>query len=185
MDNDDFRRGRPSLHRAFPEGQAVLSGDFLLTYAFELLATCSILTPKQKVTLIAELAQAAGSNGMIGGQVVDIATKGEKLSEELMLFTHSKKTAALIAASLVFGGILAEASEEEIEVLRLIGSSFGIAFQLSDDLTDGQYSISEVRMKELIDQHYHAAVEKLCTLSGNMSGLETLFAAILCKAANV
>lgn len=179
MDDDDMRRGRPSLHRAFPEGQAVLAGDFLLTYAFELLATCSTIAPKQRLALITELAKASGGEGMIGGQVVDIATKEELLSEEKLYFIHTKKTAALIAASLVFGGILAEVSEEEKEILRSIGISLGIAFQFADDLSDETPHLPKPQIEKIIHRHFNDALQKLEKLSGNMSELYTLFHAII------
>lgn len=181
MDNDDMRRGRPSLHKAFPEGQAILVGDYLLTYSFEILATCPDLTPQQRIALIAELAKGSGSEGMIGGQVIDLATQNQSLNESELLSIDTKKTAALMATSLVFGGILAKASLEEIESLRSIGASLGIAFQLADDLADGKGATQHLplnRIEQLIEFHLTHAFKQLETLHADTQELHRFFKAI-------
>lgn len=129
MDNDDFRRGKPSLHKAFPEGHAILAGDYLLTRAFEILSTSQDLAPEQKIALIQILSKDAGSKGMIGGQILDI--EGHKSSIELV---HSLKTGALIAASVEFGAIIAGISKKS--QARAFGEKIGLAFQIIDDVLD-------------------------------------------------
>ncbi|MFQ5728735.1 MAG: polyprenyl synthetase family protein [Waddliaceae bacterium] len=136
MDNDDFRRGKPTLHKAYPEGHAVLAGDFLLTHAFEVLAKDPNLTSEQKVALIAVLAQNAGGDGMIAGQIMDIEAEKQPIDLEKLKLIHQSKTGALITASLEFGAIIANASEEHRKILRQFGRDIGLAFQVVDDVLD-------------------------------------------------
>ncbi|MCB1081395.1 MAG: polyprenyl synthetase family protein [Chlamydiia bacterium] len=130
MDNDDFRRGKPTLHKVYGEGQAVLAGDFLLTHAFETISS----HPK----LVAILASRAGGNGLIGGQVVDLLSEGKSIDWETLQFMYLGKTAALFSAALEFGAVIAECSDEERGALKKAGELFGIAFQIIDDLEDGK-----------------------------------------------
>lgn len=140
MDNDDFRRGKPTSHKVFGEAIAILAGDALLTYAFELIARCSCegLVPPDRVTrAIYEISRAAGSTGLIGGQVVDIITTGRVLeSEDVLWYMHEAKTAALYRAALRSGAILGGGHEESIERLGEFGLHFGLAFQITDDILD-------------------------------------------------
>lgn len=136
MDDDDFRRGKPSLHKAFPEGHAVLTGDFLLTYAFEVLADDLHLSQKQKVQLIRCLAKSSGGSGMIAGQVMDIEAEGKKIDLQTLQSIHENKTGAMITASIEFGAIIAEASKEHQDILREYGKKIGLAFQIVDDILD-------------------------------------------------
>jgi geranylgeranyl diphosphate synthase, type II len=136
MDNDDYRRGKLTVHRKYSEGHAVLTGDFLLTHAFEVLATDVSLKPEKKSQLIAILAQQSGSEGMIGGQVMDLAYEGKKISLESLRLLHRNKTAALITASIEFGGIIANATPLQMDCLRRFGESIGLAFQVVDDILD-------------------------------------------------
>ncbi|MBA3958585.1 MAG: polyprenyl synthetase family protein [Parachlamydiaceae bacterium] len=136
MDDDDFRRGKPSLHRVFPEGHAVLTGDFLLTYAFEVLSRDPYLSAEKKVRLISLLTRCAGGEGMIAGQVMDLESEGKQIDLEAMQLMHQNKTGAVITASLEFGGILADASENELKQLRAFGKDIGLAFQIIDDVLD-------------------------------------------------
>lgn len=137
MDDDDLRRGRPTLHKVYDEGHAVLTGDYLLTYAFEVLAEAPGLTSEQKLQLIALLAQSAGADGMIGGQVVDLASEGKTIDWKTLQFMHLNKTAALITAAVQFGGIVASVSSEDMAALQLFGKHLGLAFQFTDDILDG------------------------------------------------
>lgn len=136
MDNDDFRRGKPSLHKAFPEGHAVLAGDFLLTHAFAVLADAPALSAEQKVSLVAILSKHAGGEGMIAGQILDVEAVGVEIDLEALQLIHQKKTGALIVASVEFGGIISHATGEQMEILRKFGQEIGLAFQIVDDILD-------------------------------------------------
>lgn len=136
MDNDDYRRGRLTVHRKYTEGHAVLTGDFLLTYAFEILATDNQLNAEKKTQLIATLAQRSGGEGMIGGQVMDLAYEGQQIPLDNLRLLHRNKTAALITAAIEFGGIIANANPFQLNCLRQFGESIGLAFQVIDDILD-------------------------------------------------
>lgn len=136
MDNDDLRRGRPTLHKVFPEGIAVLAGDFLLTFAFDILANLPNLSNKQKLDLILSLSKRAGAHGLIGGQVVDLASEGVSLNWEILHFMHLHKTAAIFICCLEFGGILSQVNEEDLKTLQHCGKALGVAFQVIDDILD-------------------------------------------------
>lgn len=128
MDDDDLRRGKPTLHTIYGEGQAVLTGDFLLTHAFEILA--------KEPELVTILATQAGGHGLIGGQVVDLLHEGKAIDWEILEFMYRGKTSALFSAALEFGAVIAEASQEDRAALKKCGEYFGIAFQIQDDLLD-------------------------------------------------
>lgn len=136
MDDDDYRRGKLTVHRKYSEGLAVLTGDFLLTYAFEIIATSPNLHPEKKVQLVAILAKRSGSEGMIGGQVMDLAYGGKKVPLETVKLLHRNKTAALLTAAIEFGGVLCNAMPQQMESLRLFGENIGLAFQVIDDILD-------------------------------------------------
>ncbi len=138
MDDDDLRRGRPTLHKVYPEGHAVLTGDFLLTYAFEVLATSPGLTAEQKLDLVRALSYAAGEKGMIGGQVLDLDWSSTDYHPRLheLVDLHEKKTAALFSAALEMGAIAAGASYKDRQLLMAAGRQIGLAFQIADDLAD-------------------------------------------------
>jgi geranylgeranyl diphosphate synthase type II len=136
MDNDDYRRGQLTVHRKYTEGHAVLTGDFLLTYAFELLATDSLLCSDTKIALLSALTSHIGHEGMIGGQVMDIAYENQTISLEKLRVLHHNKTAALLIASLEFGAIIAKATPLQFNCLRQFGEKIGLAFQIIDDILD-------------------------------------------------
>lgn len=136
MDDDDYRRGKLTLHKQYTEGHAVLTGDYLLTYAFEVLANAGHLSPTKKIKMISTLAKRIGSNGMVGGQAMDLALEGQKISLETLRMLHQKKTAELLVAALEFGGIISDAEEEHLERLRQFGENIGMAFQIIDDMLD-------------------------------------------------
>jgi geranylgeranyl pyrophosphate synthase len=135
MDNDDLRRGRPTAHKAFDEATALLAGDALLTHAFALLATN--YTGDLGVALVRELADAAGSRRLIGGQMEDLLAekKADATADELE-FIHLNKTAAMIEAALVMGGLVGGAQEKDLSALRATGRHLGLAFQIIDDVLD-------------------------------------------------
>lgn len=136
MDNDDFRRGKPSLHKVYPEGQAILAGDLLLTLAFETLSQSPDLTSDQIVELVSILSQRSGGEGMIGGQSLDLLYEGKTISWDLLQTIHLSKTAALISACLEFGAVIAKTSKADRKLLFSIGQEIGLSFQIVDDVLD-------------------------------------------------
>lgn len=136
MDDDDFRRGKPSLHKVFPEGHAVLTGDFLLTHAFDILANDSNLNVEKKLKLISILSNRSGGHGMIAGQVMDLEAEGQEINLEHLRLIHSKKTGAMITASIEFGGVIVGAPPSHMGLLRQFGEEIGLAFQIVDDILD-------------------------------------------------
>lgn len=136
LDNDDLRRGRPTCHKVFGEAIAILAGDALQTQAYEVLA--GLQCPAQaRVRIIAEIARGTGTvHGMIGGQVVDLEAERTRPDAETLDYIHRAKTAALIAASTVSGGVYAGGDDDVISRLRTFGQSVGLAFQIVDDVLD-------------------------------------------------
>ncbi len=136
LDNDDLRRGRPTCHKAFGEATAILAGDALQTYAYEVLA--KLQCPAEgRVAIIAEIAHATGTiGGMIGGQVMDLEAEHTRPDAATLEYIHRSKTGALLTASVVTGGIYAGASESQIQSLREFGQNIGLAFQIVDDVLD-------------------------------------------------
>lgn len=147
MDDDDYRRGRKSLHRAYPESIALLAGDALLSEAFLVLAR-SKADPEAKVRLIETLSARIGKDGMIGGQAFDMHPSGRDL--ESLLKMESKKTGDLISCSLEFGAILANAEPGVLEEMRRIGLSLGLAYQIRDDLEDAKQKSDENKPTPLL-----------------------------------
>lgn len=144
LDNDDFRRGLPTCHKAFGEAVAILAGDALLTIAFEILAGLDA-PGETRVALTAELAKAAGTrDGMIAGQVADLEAEGCQPAADVLEFIHRAKTAALIRASVRFGALLADVGGERYEALSRFGSWIGLAFQIVDDILDVVSSSEEL-----------------------------------------
>jgi geranylgeranyl diphosphate synthase type II len=136
LDNDDLRRGRPTCHKAFGEAIAILAGDALQTRAYEVLSRLKC-PAQERVQIIEEIARGTGTvEGMIGGQVVDLEAEHTHPTAEMLEYIHRSKTAALITASLVSGGLYAEAKDSEVGKLRAFGQSIGLAFQIVDDVLD-------------------------------------------------
>jgi len=136
LDNDDLRRGVPTCHKAFGEATAILAGDALQTYAYEVLAglACSA---EARVGIISDIAHATGTiDGMIGGQVMDLEAERQHPDAHTLEYIHRSKTGALITASLTSGGRYAGASEDQIQRIRCFGQSAGLAFQIIDDVLD-------------------------------------------------
>ncbi len=156
MDDDDYRRGRPTNHKIFGEAIAILAGDALLTLAFRLLADNfadrggsagspgAALEPTRLREVLTEVAEAAGSFGMVGGQVVDIQSEGKSVSAETLEYIHTRKTAALIRVSLRVGALLVGAPERVLEAIGVAGSRLGLAFQIVDDILDVEGSLEEL-----------------------------------------
>ncbi len=136
MDNDDFRRGRPTIHRKFGEANAVLAGDALQTLAFEVISRAPAMPFPARISLVYELAQAAGSTGVVGGQCEDLAAAGKKQTPARIEFIHRRKTADLFRASLRIGALSGGADRKQLAALTTYGSKLGLAFQITDDLLD-------------------------------------------------
>ena len=141
MDDDDFRRGMPTLHKKFGEANAVLAGDALCIYAFELLGRT------ETAGLVEETARALGTQGMIGGQVVDIESEGKSISKKTLEYIHGHKTGELITTSLRLGALIARASVEELELITRFGKKIGLSFQIVDDILD-EISTTDVLGKD-------------------------------------
>jgi geranylgeranyl diphosphate synthase type II len=136
LDNDDLRRGRPTCHKVFGEAIAILAGDGLQTQAYEVLARLGC-PAEARVRIIEEVAYGTGTvEGMIGGQVVDLEAEHTKPDVKMLEYIHRSKTAALITASVVSGGLYAGADDQAVAKLRSFGQSIGLAFQIVDDVLD-------------------------------------------------
>mgnify|MGYP000268300906 CR=1 FL=1 len=141
MDDDDFRRGKPTCHRVYGEAMAVLAGDGLLNLAFEIMADAAADTPDAKGTgAMAAVAKAAGGMGMIGGQTADMEGMALPTEGELLTFIHYRKTGALLRASLEAGMILSGTGEDALGSIREYGDALGMVYQIRDDLLDTQGS---------------------------------------------
>jgi geranylgeranyl diphosphate synthase type II len=138
MDDDDFRRGKPTAHKAFGEALAVLGGDGLCIVAFEVFARLG------RTDIITEIAQALGTDGMIGGQVVDIESEGKKVDRATVEYIHQRKTAALIRACVRIGAMLANASPDALARLSSYGNNVGLAFQVVDDILDEESTTEQL-----------------------------------------
>ncbi len=137
MDNDDFRRGKPTCHKVFGEGMAVLAGDGLLTYAFEIMLDTVCAKRDIKYANAAKyIAHNSGTCGMLVGQVVDVESEGVTIDDKTLMYIHDNKTGGLIKAALVAGAIIGGATEDEIGDFEKIGYNIGIAFQIKDDILD-------------------------------------------------
>jgi len=163
MDNDDFRRGRPTCHKVFGEAIALLAGDALLTQAFAVLSQVPDGIPAVKVLqAIGELAAAAGSEGMIGGQVVDMEAEGRPVTLETVNYIHTHKTGSLIRACLRLGGILSGAGEEQLAILTRYGENLGLAFQITDDILDIEGDFTRMGKKGGMDAARGKATYPAC-----------------------
>jgi geranylgeranyl diphosphate synthase, type II len=203
MDDDDLRRGKPTLHKVYPEGQAILAGDFLLTFAFEVLAESPLLSPQQKVQLVSTLAKHSGGKGMVAGQVMDLQAEGQEISFDYLKETHKLKTAGMITASIEFGGIIANATTEQMQLLRNFGQDIGLAFQIVDDILDitssdstlGKPAKSDIanekvtyvsllgleKSKACAETLYHSALSSLNKLNLNTETLASIAERIICR----
>ncbi|HEY0944798.1 MAG TPA: farnesyl diphosphate synthase [Opitutaceae bacterium] len=204
MDDDDLRRGRPTCHRAFDEATALLAGDALLTHAFALLTTAYADRPALAHALIRELADAASSRRLIGGQMEDLlAEKKTDATAAELEFIHLNKTAAMIEASLAMGGLVGGLAADAVKTLRRIGQHLGLAFQIVDDVLDatsdsatlGKTAGKDVRAdkttyvklfgldlaREHARRHTHAALEACAALPGDAAFLQALVAQLVSR----
>jgi len=155
MDDDDLRRGQPSNHKVFGEAVALLSGDGLLTEAFNLMAEAKLtgsVSPSALLKVIGLIARASGYRGMVGGQLVDIQSEGQSVDSSLVEFIHKHKTGALITASVKSGAILGNGNESQIQSITSYGEKIGLAFQISDDILDIEGNSIEMGKKAGADE---------------------------------
>ena len=139
IDNDDMRRGMPTCHKVFGEAMAILAGDALLTSAFDVMANTHASADEERLLLlktIQEIARAAGSTGMVGGQVLDIESEGKDVAFPVLEYIHIHKTGELILASIRAGAIMKNAGDKELEAMTRYGEAIGLAFQIADDILD-------------------------------------------------
>lgn len=136
MDNDDYRRGKLTNHKVFGDGIAVLAGDALLTLAFEVIADSPNVDTEKKLKVIKEMSHAAGAEGMVGGQVIDLESEGKKIDMDTLRKMHSAKTGALFCAAIRSGAILGGATDKQLADLTQYARQFGLAFQITDDILD-------------------------------------------------
>lgn len=162
MDNDEYRRGRKTTHVVYGEGMAVLAGDGLLNYAFETAAqafdTAQTVEEYRRIALAMQiLGRKAGVYGMIGGQCADLEAEklGDEVSEEMLLYIHEHKTAALIQAAMMIGAVLAGALPEEVDRLEKCAYDIGIAFQIQDDILDVTSSLEVLGKQAGSDEKNH------------------------------
>lgn len=147
MDNDEYRRGRGTTHVVYGEGMGILAGDALLNYAFETAVEAFELAPTQASRVakaLKILAGKAGIYGMIGGQVVDVSSCGENLTQEMLDFIYELKTGALIESAMMIGAVLAGAGDDEVATVERIASLTGLAFQIQDDILDVTSTMEEL-----------------------------------------
>jgi geranylgeranyl diphosphate synthase type II len=136
MDNDDFRRGRPTCHKVFGDGIAVLAGDALLTIAFEIVSTAKAAPRYDISILLREIAVAAGSQKLIAGQVADLEAEGKRVKRNQLRFIHENKTAAMLKSSVRLGAMSANADPRKLFAITRFGERLGLAFQVIDDILD-------------------------------------------------
>ena len=136
MDNDDFRRGRPTNHKVYGEAMAILAGDAMLTSAFGHIADAPALSANAKLRAVSYFSRCAGETGMVGGQVLDLEGEGRQLTAEDLRAIHNGKTTALITTSLRLGGMAAGCTQEQLDALTAYGKCLGLAFQIIDDILD-------------------------------------------------
>jgi len=136
MDNDDYRRGKLTNHKAYDEGTAILAGDALLTLAFSVILRQQDVPAERLLRIVDEISRLAGAEGMVGGQMLDLEAENRRISMEELQRVHMGKTGALFRAALRSGAILAGASEQQLAALTAYADHFGLAFQITDDILD-------------------------------------------------
>lgn len=187
MDDDDFRRGRPTVHKIYGEATALLAGDFLLTLAFEIINGSHFLSSSEKASLSFVLAKKAGAKGMVGGQQKDLESEGKEISVKELLFLHCHKTALLFSAAFEFGGIVSGATARDRRTLSQAGKRFGLAYQIADDLADDSSDIrkkkasactvlGEEKAVKMLDSLYNSALTKLDSMSHSPHLLKSFIA---------
>lgn len=195
MDNDDYRRGKLTNHKVFGENIAILAGDALLSYAYEIiLKSMCENSSERSVRALKEIAYAAGINGMVAGQVIDVISEGKAIDKETLEYIHENKTAAMIRGAFKVGAILGGANEEDIKILDEAALCIGLAFQIQDDILDVVSTAEELgkpihsdeknekvtyvsmfgieKSKNIVEEYSNRAIELLGKF-GNKSGFLT------------
>ncbi len=144
MDNDDLRRGKPTCHKVYGEEFALLAGDALLTYAFEIISAAEALDESVRLNAVTALSGLAGVNGMIGGQTIDLQSEGKSIDFEKLLKLHALKTGALIRCAAYLGAIAANARPEQLSAADKYAERLGLAFQIADDILDVTSTVEEL-----------------------------------------
>ncbi|WP_298705140.1 polyprenyl synthetase family protein [uncultured Veillonella sp.] len=157
MDNDDYRRGNLTNHKVYGDGMAILAGDGLNTFAFELMGQNTVATAEQKNAAIVALAKAAGPSGMVGGQAFDLSSEGHNLSLKELQVLHKGKTGALFLGAIEIGLILANAAPHICEKYRAYGDQLGLLFQITDDILDVTGTIEDLGKMPGSDEKMHKA----------------------------
>ena len=155
MDNDEYRRGRKTTHIVYGEAMGILAGDALLNFAFEVASSAFEQYPEKSLLIgkaLKVLAKKAGIYGMIGGQVVDVANEGQKISKDVLDFIYELKTSALIESAMCIGAILAGASDTEVKEMETVAKNVGIAFQIQDDILDVTSTVEVLGKPVLSDE---------------------------------
>ena len=176
IDNDDFRRGKLSCHKKFGESTAILTGNALLIFAFEILATNNALSDKKARLIISKLSQILGFNGMMYGQMLDIDATTKQISLSMTEKIHRLKTAKFMSISCEIGALVGDASDKELQNIEIFGNHLGMIFQITDDLLDqieqkqSECNITKILNKEevakLLDQHTAKAIAALDQITG-------------------
>jgi geranylgeranyl diphosphate synthase type II len=144
MDNDDLRRGRPTNHKVYGEALAILAGDSLLTEAFGVIANIADVPASTLLSLVTDIADSSGARGMAGGQVLDLAAEGRKISREDLEIVHRHKTGCLIRVSVTSGAKLAGANADKLTAIATYGRCIGLSFQIADDILDVEGGTEEL-----------------------------------------
>ncbi len=156
LDNDDYRRGRLTSHKVFGENMAILAGDALLHHAFETMAeACVKMNDIRYTKAMLAIAQGAGINGMVAGQVVDVISEGKEIDKDTLDYIHKNKTAAMIIGALKAGAEIGGASDEEIKNIERVGELVGVAFQIQDDVLDVTSTLEELGKPINSDEKNH------------------------------
>jgi geranylgeranyl diphosphate synthase, type II len=173
MDDDDLRRGKPTNHKVFGEAIAILAGDALLTYSFEVIGKIPDLSNDIKMKLILEMAKAAGAEGMVGGQVADMEGEGKALSLKELEYIHIHKTGKLLKFSVIAGALIAGANENQLNHLAEFSHHLGLAFQIQDDILDLEGSQELIGKPVGSDtENQKSTYPQLLTIKGAKKALE-------------
>lgn len=173
MDNDDFRRGKPTNHKVFGEAMAILAGDGFLNLAFELVLDFILdnakdtLEYKKYIRALKEISNYSGVNGMIGGQVIDLLASHDTMTGDKLVFMYKTKTAGLIQSALVSGAIVGNGDDSEIEIMREFGYNLGMAYQIRDDILDFEEDNSIDKLTYLTFYHIDKSEAKVIEYSEN------------------